>query len=106
MCLPRIYNYEYIIKNDIKAIFTILKIELDYEHYWNVFPEENVVARERAEYLEFRIFSEMGFGIDNKENYYLLDKGIILPENNTIMEEYFKTFNIFKIWGKKESILF
>ena len=103
MCLPRIYNYEYIIKNDIKAIFTILKIELDYEHYWNVFPEENVVARERAEYLEFRIFSEMGFGIDNEENYYLLDKGIILPENNTIMENSSKLL-IFSKYGAKKKV--
>ena len=78
---------------------------MDYEHYWNVFPEENVVARERAEYLEFRIFSEMGFGIDNEENYYLLDKGIILPENNTIMENNSKLL-IFSKYGAKKKVYY
>ena len=105
MCLPRIYNYENIIKNEIRATFAILKTELAYDHYWNAFPEENVVARDRADYLEFRIYSVMGFDIDNKENYYLLDQGIILPENNTIMENTSKLV-IFSQYGEKKNVFY
>ena len=105
MCLPRIYDYENIMNNEIRATFATLKTELEYDHYWNAFPEENVVARDRADYLQFRIFSVMGFDIDDNENYYLLDQGVILPENNTIMENTSKLV-IFSQYGERKKVYY
>ena len=105
MCLARIYNYEIISENDIKATFGILRTEIDTEHYWIAFPGENVVAKNREDYLEFRIFSVMGFDIDDKENYYLLDQGIILQNNNTIMENTSKLV-IFSQYGEKKKVYY
>ena len=105
MCLPRIYDYEHIMRNEIRATFATLKTELEYDHYWNAFPEENVVARDRADYLQFRIFSVMGFDIDDNENYYLLDQGVILPENNTIMENTSKLV-IFSQYGERKKVYY
>ena len=105
MSLPRIYNYKNILENQIRATFATLRTEVEDDHYFNAFPEENVVARERADYLEFRIFSVMGFDIDDKENYYLLDQGIILQENNTIMENTSKLV-IFSPEGTRKQVYY
>lgn len=105
MSIPRIYNYEYISKNEIKVTFAILKKEIEDDHYWNAFPEENVVAKDRADYLEFRVYSVMGFDIDDDENYYLLDQGVILQENNTIMENTSKLV-VFTQYGDKKKVYY
>ena len=86
MCIPRIYNYTYIEKTNAIATFISLNTELKDLHFWVPFPEENVVALEKDIYKNFRIFSVMGYDIDDSESYYLLDQGVILPENNTIMD--------------------
>ena len=86
MCIPRIYNYSNIEGTSVVATFISLDTEYDEQHYWFPFPEENVVALDKEDYKIFRIFSVMGYDIDDSENYYLLDQGVIIPENNTIME--------------------
>ena len=86
MCIPRIYNYEKIQETNAVATFISLNTEFEDDHYWVPFPEENVVAFDKEDYKIFRIFSVMGYDIDDSENYYLLDQGVIIPENNTIME--------------------
>ena len=86
MCIPRIYNYEDIEKTKIFATFVTLNTEIETDTFWEPFPEENVVTLDKEGYKNFRIFSVMGYDIDDEESYYLLDQGVIIQENNTIME--------------------
>ena len=87
LSLPRIYNYLYIKETAVISTFISLRTEIDNDHYWVTWPfEQYVAAKESHRDFQYRIFSVMGFDIDSSQNYYLLDQGIILKENNTIMQ--------------------
>ena len=95
--IPRIFNYTNIKQSSGNATFIILKTELSYEHYFLPWPSDKYIAlREES---DNKIYSVMGFDIDISQNYYLLDQGVILPENNTIMLNTSKLL-IFNKYGK------
>ena len=86
LSIPRIYDNEDIDNTTANVTFISLRTEFKDDHYWVAWPfEEYVFAKEIHRDFEYRIFSVMGFDIDFAQNYYLLDQGIILQENNTIM---------------------
>ena len=95
--IPRIFNHTKISDSSGNATFIILRTELDYEHYWLTWPTEKYIAL--LENYENKIYSVMGFEIDVSQNYYLLDQGVILPENNTIEYNTSKLL-IFNRFGK------
>ena len=87
LSLPRIYNYLYIKETPVISTFISLRTEFDNDHYWVTWPfEQYVAAKDSHKNFKYRIFSVMGFDIDSSQNYYLLDQGVILQENNTIMQ--------------------
>ena len=86
LSIPRIYDDDKIKNTTANVTFMSLRTEFKDDHYWVAWPfEEYVAAKEKHRYFPYRIFSVMGFDIDSSQNYYLLDQGIILQENNTIM---------------------
>ena len=87
--IPRIYNSSNIDKNENDIIITFLSLRTDVpdDHYWVAWPfERYVYASEDFKDFSLKIYSVMGFEIDANNTYYLLDQGIILHENNTVVE--------------------
>ena len=87
--IPRIYNISSIAENenDIKVTFLSLRTELDDDHYWVAWPfERYVLASKDFKNFPLKIYSVMGFEIDETQNYYLLDQGIIIKDNNTVIQ--------------------
>ena len=84
--IPRIYNFSNY-KDPASANVTFLALNTDYEtdHFWEAWPSEDYVFI-RNKNGPIKIYSVMGYDIDAFQNYYLLDQGIIFPENNTIMQ--------------------
>ena len=87
LSIPRIYDNNNIKNTTANVTFIALRTEIKDDHYWVAWPfEKYVFANNNFRDFQYRIFSVMGFEIDSSENYYLLDQGIILQENHTIME--------------------
>ena len=87
--IPRVYNSSDIDinKNDIIMTFLSLRTDVADDHYWVPWPfERYVYAHKDFKEFPLKIYSVMGFEIDANYNYYLLDQGIILHENNTVVE--------------------
>ena len=91
LSIPRIFELElyedefYIKDNEIASSFIMLKPE--YSHYWVPWPNDAYALHNEKEKIDnLKLYSVMGFDIDNSQNFYLLDQGIILKENNTIMK--------------------
>ena len=87
--IPRIYNISEIATNtnDIVITFISLRTEISYDHYFVAWPfARYVLAKEEFKTFPLKIYSVMGFEIDVSQNYYLLDQGIIIKENNTVIQ--------------------
>ena len=84
--IPRLYNFSDV-KNIATANVTFLALNTNYEndHFWEAWPSEEYVFIKNKN-APIKIYSVMGYDIDAFQNYYLLDHGIIFPENNTIMQ--------------------
>jgi hypothetical protein len=109
LSIPRIYNKDIydIDQYNVTATFIILMTDLPYMKYWQPWPSDQYAIppspKDKQEQLKF--YSIMGFEIDNSQNIYLLDQGIILKENNTIMYNTSKLM-IFDKDGKEKKIYF
>ena len=84
--IPRLYNFSDD-KNIATANVTFLALNTYYDndHFWEAWPSEEYVFIKNKN-THNKIYSVMGYDIDAFQNYYLLDHGIIFPENNTIMQ--------------------
>ena len=87
LSIPRIYDNNNIKNTTANVTFIALRTDYKDDHYWVAWPfERYVFANYKYSDFEYRIFSVMGFEVDSSENYYLLDQGIILQHNHTVME--------------------
>lgn len=98
--IPRIYN-------NTKAIGTFLVLNTKYppDLFWELWPADSYIYTE-AKNAPIRIYSVMGYDIDSSQNYYLLDQGVILQENNTIMQNTSKLLIFNKDRGLKKIFFF
>ena len=109
LSIPRIYNKDIydIDQYNITATFILLMTDLPYTKYWQPWPSDEYALpstpKDKKEQLKF--YSIMGFEIDNSQNIYLLDQGIIIKENNTIMHNTSKLM-IFDKDGKEKKVYF
>ena len=98
LSIPRIYDNNNIKNTTANVTFIALRTEFKEDHYWVAWPfERYVFANINFQDFPNRIFSVMGFEVDSSRNYYLLDQGIILQENNTVMENTTKLVVFSKI---------
>lgn len=109
LSIPRIYDKDiYDIDNyNITATFIILMTDLPGIKYWLPWPSDEYAlppsSKEKKDQLKF--YSIMGFEIDYSQNIYLLDQGIILKENNTILHNTSKLM-IFDKDGNEKKVYY
>ena len=109
LSIPRIYNKDIynIDLYNITSTFIILMTDIPFMKYWVPWPSDAyaVPPDSKDKKGQLKLYSIMGFEIDNSQNIYLLDQGIILKENNTIMYNTSKLV-IFDKNGKEKKVYF
>ena len=104
MSIPRIYNYKEVMKSTANVTFMSLNTNYETDHFWEAWPSEEYVFIKNQN-GPIKIYSVMGYDIDSSQNYYLLDQGIIIQDNNTIMQNTSKLL-IFNKKGEEQNIIY